>query len=280
MKLCRTIAELRSQRQAFQGESVAFVATMGNLHAGHLSLVKRARQLAGRVVVSIYVNPLQFNEASDFEHYPRTPEQDQQLLEAEGVDLLFIPDSRELYPHGQQSNCKVMVPELGDMLEGECRPGHFTGVTTIVNKLFNLVQPDVALFGEKDFQQLMLIRRMVADLNMPLSIEAVPTCRHDNGLAMSSRNNRLNGKQQQQAGAIYQVLSHIVEQLQQGRSDYPVLETDAMDFLRQQGLEPEYVVIRRPADLLPLQRDDMQAVVLAAARLGDVRLIDNIQLTL
>ena len=280
MIVCESIADIRQKLAACRSQKIALVPTMGNLHAGHLALVKRAQQQAQTVVVSIFVNPLQFNEASDFENYPRSFEQDQQQLAELGVDILFAPSDAVLYPQGQQSSCKVAVPELGDILEGECRPGHFTGVTTIVNKLFNIVQPDTAVFGEKDFQQLMLIRRMVADLNMPIEIIAQPTCRHDSGLAMSSRNNRLSAEQQQQASAIYQQLHQVSEQLRQGRRDIEVLQADAMAALSQQGFEPEYVEIRNPDNLSRLQAGDSRVVILLAARLADVRLIDNLQLSL
>ena len=280
MKVCEDIAGLRQQLSDYSNQKIALVATMGNLHAGHLQLVKRAQQLADKVVVSIYVNPLQFNDASDFEHYPRTFAQDRQQLAAMSVDVLFAPESAVLYPQGQQCSCKVSVPDLGDILEGEHRPGHFTGVTTIVNKLFNIVQPDIAVFGEKDFQQLLLIRRMVADLNMPIDIVAEPTCREKNGLAMSSRNNRLSAAERQQAAAIYQQLQEIREQLQQGRQDYAGLQAEAMSALAQQGLQAEYVAICNAADCSALQVGESQAVILLAARLADVRLIDNLQVNL
>ncbi len=280
MIVCESIADIRQQLAACRSQKIALVPTMGNLHAGHLALVKRAQQLAQKVVVSIFVNPLQFNEASDFENYPRSFEQDQQQLAELGVDILYAPTESSLYPNGQQTNCKVAVPELGDILEGECRPGHFTGVTTIVNKLFNIVQPDTAIFGEKDFQQLMLIRRMVADLNMPIEIVSAPTCRESNGLAMSSRNNRLSAQQRQQASALYQQLQVISEQLQQGRQDYPRIQHEAMQALQAQGFEPEYVAIRHPDTLDMLQVGDERAVILLAARLAGVRLIDNLHLCL
>jgi len=279
---CNNINEIRAQIKQHKqnNQSVAFVPTMGNLHKGHLALIKRARELADCVVASIFVNPLQFNESADFDAYPRTFEQDCQQLEQAGCDILFTPSVNEIYPRGQEHATKVMVPELGDILEGEHRPGHFTGVATIVNKLFNIVQPDVACFGEKDFQQLMLIRRMVNELDMPVTIEAVATVREADGLAMSSRNNRLANQQRDIAGALYQGLCAIKQALEKGRRDYNQLENETTEFIRQQGLLPEYVVIRRSYDLdLPLE-GDKKLVILAAARLGEVRLIDNIQLNL
>jgi len=259
---------------------VAFVPTMGNLHDGHLVLVKRARQLADRVVVSIFVNPLQFNEPSDFVAYPRSFEQDGSKLESVKTDLLFSPVSDEIYPWGQERSTKVTVPGLSDMLEGECRPGHFTGVATVVNKLFNIVQPDVACFGEKDFQQLMLIRRMVNELDMPVMVESVATVREPDGLAMSSRNNRLNEQQRGVAKVLYQGLCSVKQGLEQGRKDYSLLESEAAELLQQQALLVEYVTIRRSYDLeLPLEADK-ELVILVAARLGEVRLIDNITVNL
>lgn len=279
---CSKIDEIRAQVSQWKqaGQSVAFVPTMGNLHAGHLQLVDRARRLADRVVVSIFVNPLQFNENQDFTAYPRTFEQDSLKLQSAHIDALFAPAGDEIYPQGPQQITKVIVPGLSDILEGECRPGHFSGVTTVVNKLFNIVQPDVVCFGEKDFQQLMLIRRMVNELNMPLKVEAVATVRESDGLAMSSRNNRLEQQQRAVASSLYQGLCAVKQGVQQGRSDYLVLQQEAMEFIQQRGLLAEYVSIRRCYDLeLPLEADK-QLVILAAARLGEVRLIDNISLNL
>ena len=276
------IAAIRAQTKQWktQGQSVAFVPTMGNLHAGHLSLVARARQLADRVVVSIFVNPLQFNENSDYETYPRSLAQDKESLQSAHTDVLFMPDINEIYPQGQDGSSKVIVPELSDLLEGACRPGHFTGVATVVNKLFNIVQPHVACFGEKDFQQLMLIRRMVEELNIPVDIVAVATLREDNGLAMSSRNNRLTESQRNTASALYQALQRIQKTLEQGDRGYLSLEKEALGGISQQGLEPEYVTIRRSFDLGLPTETDKELVILVAARLGDVRLIDNIALNL
>jgi len=271
-------AQIKQWKQA--GQSVALVPTMGNLHEGHLALIKRGRELADRVVTSIFVNPLQFNEGTDFDAYPRTFEQDIHKLEQAGNAALFAPAVDDVYPQGQQQATKVIVPELGDILEGEHRPGHFVGVATVVNKLFNIVQPDVACFGEKDFQQLMLIRRMVNELDMPVTIEAVSTFREADGLAMSSRNNRLDKQQRSIANALYQGLCSVKRALEKGRKDYIQLESEAAEFIQQQGLSPEYIAIRRSYDLdLPLE-GDKELVILAAARLGEVRLIDNIPLSL
>lgn len=279
---CPNIDSIRAQVAEWKSasQSVAFVPTMGNLHDGHIALVNRARQLADHVVVSIFVNPLQFNEDSDFDAYPRTLEQDCLKLQAANTDALFIPQIEDIYPHGEEKSTKVIVPDLSEILEGQHRPGHFNGVSTVVNKLFNIVQADLACFGEKDFQQLMLIRRMVNELNMSISIEAVPTVRDADGLAMSSRNNRLDNSLRNSATALYQGLCEIKHRMEQGDRDYPRMEQDAAEFIQQQGPIPEYVAIRRSYDLkLPVE-GDKQLVVLVAARLGDVRLIDNIPLNL
>ncbi len=277
MQICTSIDLIRQQVSDWKAQqaTVAFVPTMGNLHAGHMELVKQARNSADHVVVSIFVNPLQFNEAADFELYPRTLENDVNQLQAEGVDALFAPEAAEIYPQGQLSATKVLVPGLGDILEGEHRPGHFTGVTTVVNKLFNLVQPDLAIFGEKDYQQLMLIRRMVSDLNMPVQIISVATCREADGLAMSSRNSRMSAQQRQQAPAIYHALKDIVDRISHGEHDFARLEQSAMAELGQQGFDAEYIAIRRTYDLMIPADQDQSLVVLAAARLGNIRLIDN-----
>ena len=278
MNIINDIQSIRQQIKIWKadGLSVGFVPTMGNLHAGHLQLVEQAKQKADRVVVSIFVNPMQFNEANDFSAYPRTFEEDVVLLKEVSADVLFLPADDELYPVDQVATTKVIVPELGDIMEGECRPGHFTGVATIVCKLFNIVQPDIACFGEKDFQQLMLIRRMVAELNSPVSIEAIATQREADGLAMSSRNNRLDNEQRVKAPQIYQVLTGISDALKAGNKDYSQLERNAIATLDARGFKTEYVTIRRSVDLAMPVTGDRDLVVLLAARLGDIRLIDNI----
>lgn len=278
MLICTDISALRRVIQPWklQGERIAFVPTMGNLHAGHMQLVAAARQQADRVVVSIFVNPMQFNDAADFQAYPRTLEQDAQALRRAGVDILFAPAEQVVYPHGQSASTRVRVPGVGDVLEGEFRPGHFTGVTTVVNKLFNMVQPDVALFGEKDFQQLLLIRRMVRDLDMPVQIAGLPTVREPDGLAMSSRNGRLSAAQRGVAPVIFQTLSRMRDQVLQGDRHYPALEQQATAALEAAGFRVEYVVLRRASDLQPPLDGDQQLVGLVAAHLGHTRLIDNI----
>lgn len=260
-----------------RGLRVALVPTMGNLHQGHAMLVTRAHELADKVVVSIFVNPLQFGPNEDFDRYPRTPEQDHALLEAHRTDLLFAPGVQDMYPPSSTPHTVVTVPELSSTLCGAVRPGHFAGVATVVAKLFNSVVPDVAVFGEKDFQQLTIIRRMVKDLGMPLEIVGVPTVREANGLAMSSRNRYLSDAQRQQAGQIYANLIAVAESLKQGRRDYGALEQRAVAQLERAGFKVDYVSIRDADDLQPPKPQSKKLVALAAAHVGKARLIDNVQ---
>jgi pantoate--beta-alanine ligase len=279
MQVVDNLIALRTRIKTWrqQNELVAFVPTMGNLHDGHLSLVHTARERADRVVVSIFVNPLQFNDQSDLEHYPRTLTEDINLLSEEGCDLVFTPAEETMYPTGMSRQTQVHVPGMDDKLCGKGRPGHFDGVATVVTKLFNMVQADIAVFGEKDYQQLMLIRKLVQDLNLPLDIVGAPTRREDSGLALSSRNNLLNQKQLVQAPALYQQLHMMKEAIEQGELDYSRLITRAHDALKLAGLEPEYIDIRRADDLeRAVPGEDMHIRILMAAQLGKVRLIDNI----
>jgi pantoate--beta-alanine ligase len=259
-----------------QGLKVALVPTMGNLHAGHTTLVEHAHEYADRVVVSIFVNPLQFGPNEDFQAYPRTPKEDQALLEQFKTDLLFAPEVSDLYPRGMQGHTKVEVPELSDLLCGAVRPGHFVGVATVVAKLFNVVQPDVALFGEKDFQQLAVIKCMVADLCMPIKVIGIPTVRDANGLAMISRNRYLDATQRTLAPNIYRVLSEIKGHLEQGRRDYAALEQAATQQLNQLGFNTDYVAVRDSDTLYAPRENPKELVILVAARLGKARLIDNL----
>lgn len=258
------------------GARIAFVPTMGDLHAGHLRLVDEARARADRVIVSIFVNPLQFNDPGDLAAYPRVVAEDGELLRARGVDLLFAPSVEEVYPHGMEAVTRVSVPGLSDILCGQYRPGHFTGVTTVVATLFNIVQADCALFGAKDYQQLLLIRRMVEDLAFPLAIVAVDTVREPDGLALSSRNRRLSPADRLRAPALYRALQAVRERLLAGEQDPATLETHALQWLENGGLRPEYISIRRAGDLALPQAGDRELVVLAAAWLGSTRLIDNL----
>ncbi len=278
MHTVNTVAGVREQVRAWRaaGEPVALVPTMGNLHAGHIALVARARMLAARVVVSVFVNPLQFGPNEDLAAYPRTPDQDAEKLREAGADLLFMPSVEEMYPQGDKAVTQVEVPGLSDILCGASRPGHFRGVATVVSKLFNIVQPDVAVFGEKDFQQLAVIRRMVEDLCFPIRIEGVPTARESDGLARSSRNRYLSAEERARAPGLYRALVEIAEAIRAGRRDFSSLEQQAAHALAQQGFRPDYVSIRRAADLTEPDGADASLVVLAAARLGNTRLIDNL----
>jgi pantoate--beta-alanine ligase len=258
------------------GERVAFVPTMGNLHAGHGSLIDKARELAPRVVVSIFVNPLQFGPNEDFAAYPRTPEEDERLLQSMKVDLLFRPDVADIYPRGQQATARVHVPGLEDILCGAYRPGHFMGVATVVTKLLNMVQPDVAVFGEKDFQQLMIIRRAVSDLCVPVDIVGAPTLREPDGLAMSSRNRYLSAPERALAPAIYAQLERARAAVESGVRDYAVIEKQGQQALQQAGLRPDYFTVRDAATLEE-PGESRELVILAAARLGRARLIDNVR---
>jgi pantoate--beta-alanine ligase len=264
----------------FAGERVAFVPTMGNLHAGHLKLVKEAKAAAERVVVSIFVNPLQFGAGEDFAAYPHTPGQDQDKLREAGVDLLFMPAEAEVYPHGRDGVSVVEVPVISGILCGASRPGHFRGVATVVNKLFNMVQPELAFFGEKDYQQLTVLRRMVRDLNIPITLTGVPTEREADGLAMSSRNGYLTPEERAIAPALHRVLCDLAEKCRRGRHDFAAVESEAASLLTAHGFRPDYISIRRSVDLETPEMGEKQLVVLAAAYLGRARLIDNLLINL
>lgn len=269
--------QLRRWREP--GLSVAFVPTMGNLHDGHLQLVRHARSVAGRVVVSIFVNPMQFGPHEDYANYPSTLEADQAALMEVDADLLFLPAVEEIYPQGTGNTTVVEVPGLNAILEGEHRPTHFNGVTTVVAKLFNLVQPDIAVFGEKDYQQLLLIRRMVADLCMPIRIDSVATMREADGLAMSSRNGYLTGADRAIAPQLYQTLLDVKSVVERGECDYAGVEQAAMQQLSEAGFLPDYVSVRRQGDLAMPGSGDNELIVLAAAVVGRARLIDNIRIS-
>ncbi len=282
MQVVTTISELRQQRREWllAAERVAFVPTMGNLHAGHIRLVSEAKRVAERVVVSIFVNPLQFGANEDLDAYPHTPVADQAKLYEAGADLLFLPSEAEIYPHGREGVTHVEVPGISDILCGASRPGHFRGVATVVAKLFNMVQPDLALFGEKDYQQLSVLRRMVRDLNMPVELIGVPTEREADGLAMSSRNGYLTKEERAVAPALYQTLKAVAEKLHDGRCDFSTIEAEAAAQLQAEGLRADYISIRHALDLEPAEAGHKQLVVLAAAYLGRARLIDNLLINL
>jgi len=271
--LARTVAELKAARAALAGR-VAFVPTMGNLHAGHIALVKAARARADHVVASIFVNRMQFGPREDFANYPRTPDADETQLRAAGVAILFQPDEGQIYPRGVDAHTFIEVPGLSDMLCGGARPGHFRGVATVVNRLFNLVAPHVALFGKKDYQQWRIIERMVADLGMPIEIVGMDTVREPDGLAMSSRNQYLSPAERAIAGGLYATLVALTQRPR--AADWSSVEAAAMAQLSAAGFAPEYVSVRRRLDLAAPGAGD-SLVVLAAARLGRARLIDNLE---
>ncbi|MCY9852968.1 Pantothenate synthetase [Vibrio mediterranei] len=277
MQTLADIAELREQIALLKREQrrIAFVPTMGNLHEGHLTLMRKAREHADVVVASIFVNPMQFDRADDLNNYPRTLDEDMAKLTAEGVDLLFTPTPEVMYPQGLDKQSFVEVPGISHMLEGASRPGHFRGVSTIVTKLFNIVQPDVACFGEKDYQQLALIRQMVSDLAMNIDIIGVPTVREMDGLAMSSRNGYLTMDERQRAPVLAKTMRWINSAIRGGRDDYASIVEDASDQLRAAGLQPDEIFIRDAHSLQPISSDSTHAVILMSAFLGKARLIDN-----
>jgi pantoate--beta-alanine ligase len=269
-------SDLRATLEGWRarGETIVFVPTMGNLHAGHYALARSA-QAAARVVVSIFVNPTQFGVGEDFERYPRTLDADRAGLAAEGVDLLFLPGVDDMYPFGIEQAVRVHVPGLSDILCGASRPGHFDGVAGIVLRLFHMVRPDIAVFGEKDFQQLLLIRRLVADLALPVDIRAGATVREPDGLALSSRNRYLDPDARARAPALHATLQWMAEAWRRGEGRESI-ETQALTRLRQAGLDPDYCVLRRASDLTTPAPGDTPLRALAAARVGSARLIDNI----
>ena len=282
METITTVAELRAHSKVWRlrDEPIALVPTMGNLHAGHLKLVQHAKVIAPRVVVSIFVNPMQFGPNEDYESYPHTMELDTEALMEADADVLFAPGVSEVYPAGARHTTSVVVPGLNSILEGEHRPSHFNGVTTVVAKLFNMVQPDIAVFGEKDYQQLLIIERMVRDLDLPVRIEAVETVREDDGLAMSSRNGYLKAAERALAPQLYQVLIDMKTIVEAGETDFQGVERVAVMQLAEAGLAADYVSIRRQSDLGPPDAGDGQFVVLAAARIGTTRLIDNVKISM
>ncbi|MCK9619363.1 MAG: pantoate--beta-alanine ligase [Methylobacter sp.] len=276
MRTVNTVSELRNAVREWRsaGQSVALVPTMGNLHAGHLALVSKAKEKADRVVVSIFINPTQFGVGEDFESYPRTEQEDQEKLNSSGADLVFLPAVSEVY--ASDAKTIVSIAGLSEWYCGASRPGHFDGVATVVCKLFNIVQPDTALFGLKDFQQLTVIRTMVRDLNFPIEIVGVETVREASGLAMSSRNGYLSADEKAVAAKLYQSLCIARDAILAGQQSYEDIENSALLFLRDCGFQPEYFTVCRAGDLKKAGMDDMDLVLLAAARLGKTRLIDNI----
>ena len=277
MLIIETLPLLRQQirRLRMEGKRVALVPTMGNLHDGHMKLVDEAKARADVVVVSIFVNPMQFDRPEDLARYPRTLQEDCEKLNKRKVDLVFAPSVKEIYPNGTETHTYVDVPGLSTMLEGASRPGHFRGVSTIVSKLFNLVQPDIACFGEKDFQQLALIHKMVADMGFDIEIIGVPIMRAKDGLALSSRNGYLTAEQRKIAPGLYKVLSSIADKLQAGERDLDEIITIAGQELNEKGFRADDIQIRDADTLLEISENSKRAVILVAAWLGDARLIDN-----
>lgn len=277
MLIIETLPLLRQQirRLRMEGKRVALVPTMGNLHDGHMKLVDEAKARADVVVVSIFVNPMQFDRPEDLARYPRTLQEDCEKLNKRKVDLVFAPSVKEIYPNGTETHTYVDVPGLSTMLEGASRPGHFRGVSTIVSKLFNLVQPDIACFGEKDFQQLALIRKMVADMGFDIEIVGVPIMRAKDGLALSSRNGYLTAEQRKIAPGLYKVLSSIADKLQAGERDLDEIIPIAGQELNEKGFRADDIQIRDADTLLEVSENSKRAVILVAAWLGDARLIDN-----
>jgi pantoate--beta-alanine ligase len=263
-----------------QGHTIALVSTMGNLHDGHLSLLEKANMLGDKTVVSIFVNPIQFGTGEDYESYPSTVETDKSKLESNQVDLLFTPNLEELYPSGVDVDTRINIPVLSSILCGQFRPDHFSGVATVVSKLLINVTPDYALFGEKDYQQLMIIQRMISDLCIPTAIIGMPIIREDDGLAMSSRNAYLTDEQRKLAPMIYQTLQLAADKLKNKTDDFGTIEQQGFQALEKAGFTPEYFSVRRSCDLGVPSGDDIELSILLAAWLGTARLIDNIKVKL
>ena len=283
LRVVRELHELRGGLDECRahGQRIVLVPTMGNLHAGHMALVRGACENGDLVIATIFVNPFQFAPSEDFDSYPRTFERDVQMLAEHGCDVVFAPRGAQVYPRGPELTTQLSVPELGDILCGASRPGFFRGVATVVNILLNMVQPHMAMFGEKDYQQLLIVRRMVADLQMRVCIESVATVREADGLAMSSRNGYLSSDERLRAPMLYQTLKDARDALMSGDRDFAAIRSRAFSQLAQAGLDADYFEVRRPSDLKPAHPEDdagcERLIVLAAAHLGTARLIDNIK---
>lgn len=273
--LHESLRNLRMQRKR-----IALVPTMGNLHSGHLELVRRGREAADTVIVSIFVNPMQFERSDDLARYPHTLQQDIDVLRQRGADVLFAPTVAEIYPHGTEGHTSVYVPEISDILEGASRPGHFRGVATVVSKLFNLIQPDVVCFGEKDYQQLALIRKMIADMGHNIDIIAVPTVRDKDGLALSSRNSYLNETERQRAPALYQIMNDVAEKIRAGDRACEEILLSAAKALHDRGFRKSELYIRDAENLMALTSESKNAIILFSSWLGNARLIDNTRVNL
>jgi pantoate--beta-alanine ligase len=282
MNVVETVSDLQAQiKQArAAGKKVGFVPTMGSLHEGHMMLIDKAAEDCDFVVSSIFINPLQFNDIDDLGRYPKTFEMDSELLKTHNCDLLYFPSIDEMYPHGQNAQTTVSVPVVSEGLCGDSRPGHFDGMATVVIKLFHMVAPDASFFGEKDFQQLAVIRKMVDDLNLPFDVVGVATCREESGLAMSSRNHYLSSKEKATASQLFRLLSDISAAIKNGDTDYLTLCKNGKTKLASLGFNPDYLEVRNANTLTPAIAGDKNLVILVAAILGKARLIDNLRLNL
>ena len=276
------ITELQQYVQHWKdhGQSIAFIPTMGNLHAGHMALIEKGQSLSDRSLCSIFVNPMQFGANEDFNHYPRTLDGDIELLEASGCDLLYLPSASDLYPQGLDNISQVQVTDLTDNFEGAHRPGHFAGVATVVLKLFNIVKPDISVFGKKDFQQYRMISKMVDDFNLDVQIIGQETTREESGLAISSRNQYLDEAQTIQAALIYQLLQQSAQLINTGERDFKLIENQALTALDQAGFKTDYFSICNALTLAPANIDDRDLVILVTAAIGSTRLLDNIEVSL
>jgi len=277
-----SVIELRQYVQHWKdhGQSIAFIPTMGNLHGGHMSLIEKGQSLSDRTICSIFVNPMQFGPNEDWDHYPRSLDSDLEQLEAIGCDLVYLPTASELYPEGLEKISHVQVTDLTDNFEGAHRPGHFTGVATVVLKLFNIVKPDVSVFGKKDYQQYRVISKMVEDFNLDVQIIGQETTREASGLATSSRNQYLDAAQKQQAAMIYQTLQQAARQIEEGERDFQSLERRALENLDGAGFHTDYFAVCNAETLAPASAQDRDLVILVTAALGATRLLDNIEISL
>ena len=282
MEQANSVTELRHYVQHWKdhGQSIAFIPTMGNLHAGHLSLIEKGQSLCDRSICSIFVNPMQFGPNEDWDHYPRTLQRDIELLEGVGCDLVYLPTASELYPEGLDKISHVDVTDLTDRYEGAHRPGHFTGVATVVLKLFNIVRPDVSVFGKKDYQQYRVILKMVRDFNLDVSIVGQETTRDESGLAISSRNQYLDAAQAEKAALIYRTLQSVARQIEGGARDFAAIERQAIATLDGAGFKTDYFAVCNAETLSPATADDRDLVILVTAALAATRLLDNIEISL
>ena len=282
MEQANSVIELRQYAQHWKDhhKSIAFIPTMGNLHVGHLSLIEKGQSLCDRTICSIFVNPMQFGANEDYSHYPRTLDQDIQHLQDIGCDLVYLPTASELYPGGLEHITQIQVTDLTENWEETHRPGHFTGVATIVLKLFNIVKPDISVFGRKDYQQYRVIKKMVEDLNLDVEIIGAETTREFSGLATSSRNQYLSDEQKLDAAIIFETLKSSAEQIQAGKREYALIEQQAIEVLQEAGMSADYYRVCNADTLKPASKGDRKLVILVTAKMGETRLLDNIEIDL